>query len=153
MKKILLLTCLCIFTLNFSSCSNDDDAAKQGGSISFTINGEQHVFNDVTIHPSQSYERENEGYRSAFAGESEGNTSIRITFPVTDAAVNGNGLIEYMADNQIFFDNNQVTLTYTQNSNHKLKGTFSGTFTNGYFEDSPDYQERTITNGTFDITY
>lgn len=150
MKKILLLSCISILSL--TGCSNDD-APKQGGTISFTINGQQQVFNDVTIHPSQSYESENEGYRSAFAGESEGNTAIRITFPITDAAVNGNGTIEYIADNQNFYDDNGVNVVYTQNSNHKLKGTFSGTFTNGYFEDSPDYQERTITNGTFDITY
>lgn len=141
---LLIAASLCL-----AACSDDDTKNHPAGTVSFTINGEQKTLILRGIFESRVYVSGNEDYRSAFAANEEEHIYIRITFPIDkDHAPMGNGSIEYMEGGNEFYGVG-VTVNYTENSGHKLKGTFGGTFSNA--KEEPDEQTRTVTNGTFDI--
>ncbi len=147
MKKLFLF--FASASLCLTACSDDDKKDNQGGTVSFTINGEEKTLTLRGIFESRVYPTGNEDYRSAFAVNEEEHIAVRITFPINkDHAPQGDGSIEYIDNGNEFYALG-VTVNYTENSSHKLKGTFSGTFSNGM--NPPDEQTRTVSNGTFDI--
>jgi len=147
MKKLLLF--LTAASLCLTACSDDDKKDNQGGTVSFTINGEEKTLTLRGIFESRVYPWGNEDYRSAFAVNEEEHIAVRITFPINkDNAPQGDGSIEYI-DNTTEFYGWEVTVNYIEISSNKLKGTFSGTFYNGM--SPPDEQTRIVSNGTFDI--
>jgi len=145
MKKLFFFT---IAVLSIISCSGDDSKTLTKGIVTFTVDGKQLVFDDVNIFPSRNYQWGNENYRSIFS--TKGGDAIRITFPITAEAQNGGGDITFTEQGNDFFEMN-AHLEYTENTRHRISGTFSGTFTNG--QNGVDEQTRTITNGTFDVRY
>lgn len=151
MKKLLLFIGLVTASLCFNACSDDDKSTTPTGTVAFTINEEQKILSHVVgIFPSQEFQFGNEDYRSAFITNEEGNIAMRITFSIVDNPPFGEGLIQYMEGGNVFSEYD-VTTDYIENNGHKLEGTFSGTFTNGM--NGQDEQTRTITNGSFDISY
>ena len=145
MKKLCIIF---LAALSVISCSGDDNKTLTRGVVTFTVDGKQLVFDDVNIFPSRNFVSGNENYRSIYSVKD--NNTIRITFPVTTEAPNGGGEINYTEQGKDFFEMN-VHREYTENSKHRISGTFSGTFINNW--NVTEEETRTITNGTFDVRY
>lgn len=145
MKKLFFII---VAALSVVSCSGDDSKTLTRGIVTFTVDGKQLVFDDVNVYPSQNFQWGNEDYRSIFS--TKGGDAIRITFPITEEATNGGGDVNFTEQGNDFFELN-AHINYTENSKHRISGTFNGTFTNG--QNGIDEKKRTITNGTFDVRY
>jgi hypothetical protein len=155
MKKIFLFTCFSAIALSFSSCSDDDsssgnnDGGETGGTVSFKVDGVQKTYNTVTInHESQTLDGQTWEWYEITASQNGGSSEL-ISFEVEKGVTGADALysLDYVSDNTgyemswVDFSTNVTT-----NTNHKLKGSFSGTV-----DDFETGTEKVITDGTFNI--
>lgn len=149
MKRLITLTSLLLFIVVSISCSSDDDS-KTSGQVSFIVDGSEMVYKDIRIIPSQTFEFDNEYYRTALVVSDDNYSAIRITFPIDERGTYGY-YISYVEDNVDFLVTNNVEFEVTRHRGGKLEGTFSGTFAN--MDDPANTRTREIENGNFSIRY
>lgn len=146
MKKIFFFVVAC--AAMFTSCS-DDDSSSSGGSnapLSVKVNGTLKKFSNVEV--------ELEGQRVYVVAMSNNHSEI-LSFE-TDLGYTGDGhvfYLEYMKDNTIYWESNNTTTSNVEvNTEHRFKGTFSGTVES--YDDNGDVEETlTLTSGKFDLPY
>ena len=146
-----LLTLLIIAGTVLTSCSKDDDNPKPKSQVKATIEGVEITFNTVNV---ELYHYPQEGYTDVEVTASVNNDPTRLITFIVKRNVVGPHASWYFS----YFENatafpkveGEFSTVVNENTQTTLKGTFSGTVRS---VGNPVEENRTLANGTFDITY
>lgn len=129
MKTKILSIALVLFTLAFSSCSNDDDNATSTPTPTPTPNGFQWTENGGTTIKTAASATFTTGFKTLIASDASGNTVFEInldgTVPATYTVGSGNAIT--YAGVTPFFTVDSGNIVVTANASNKISGTFQGT--------------------------
>lgn len=149
MKKLFLF--LAASTLALTSCSSDDsDGAPQ--SFTVTVNGTAKTFNTIVVDE----EVEGEDVYLTVTALNPSNPNEFILFQTYEGDLGADAVYYFTySSGGVTYNNYSGTSNFnivlTQNSNNRMKGTFSGTLS-GY---NSNFEEISVTttNGAFDFGY
>lgn len=150
MKKIILL--LTVFSLGiFSACSSDDGGSEGSpapeDTISMKINGTQKSFTSVNVVPIVFVDYTDLDVTATIAGSPP--TTIEMSLEKDNMEAGSVYFFQY-SDGEIYYQPSETfSVVLTQNSENKLKGTFSGTLV----DSGNPINTIAVTEGTFDIKY
>lgn len=151
MKKIILF--LTILSLGvFSSCSSDDGNSGESPSptpqstVTTKINGVQKNFSTIQVVPVVYTDYTDLEVTATLTGSSPATLEMNLEKDSPDSSVY---FFQY-TENGIFYQPSEsFTVIITQNSDNKLKGSFSGTL----IDTGDPMNTIAVTEGTFDIKY
>ena len=151
MKKLFLF--LAATTLALTSCSSDDDGGSAAQSFKFTINGTEKTFSSIVVNEDV----EGDYTLLTITALNTNNPSENISFYVEKGDVGADVAwnFDYTAGG-VSYDNynegSNFNIVITQNSNNRLKGTFSGILS-GYDSNAEEMVTTQLTGGSFDFGY
>jgi len=151
MKKIILF--LTILSLGvFLSCSSDDGNSGESPSptpqstVTTKINGVQKNFSTIQVVPVVYTDYTDLEVTATLTGSSPATLEMNLEKDSPDSSVY---FFQY-TENGIFYQPSEsFTVIITQNSDNKLKGSFSGTL----IDTGDPMNTIAVTEGTFDIKY
>lgn len=154
MKKIILF--LTILSLGvFLSCSSDDGNSGESPSptpqstVTTKINGVQKNFSTIQVdpvyHPVEDYT--DLEVTATIAGSSP--TTFEMNLEKDNADPSSIYFLQYTENGVFYQPSESFTVIITQNSDNKLKGSFSGTL----IDTGDPMNTIAVTEGTFDIKY
>ena len=145
MKKIILFVALAILGIAFNACSSDDSGSSTnvGGSITVKIDNVSTTFDNINVTERDTTDNDVELRIIATNDSSES-----ITFFTYKQSLGSDKLdyFYYNSTEESFYGSSGFSSHVITNNDGKLIGTFSGTVTTGE-------EEKTLTDGTFNITY
>jgi len=150
MKKIILF--LAFLSLGiFLSCSSDDGNSGESpapqNTFTTKINGVQKNFSNVQVVPVVYTDYTDLDVTATIAGSPP--TTLEMSLEKDNAEAGSVYWFQY-SENGVFYQLTEAfSVIITQNSDNKLKGTFSGTLAD---PDDP-MNTITVTDGVFDIKY
>lgn len=145
MKNLFFFLALSVLTL--ASCSSDV-GGRRLQNFSFTVNGVQKTFKILEV---EQFEGNEEIYLKVKACDI-GNPSELIVFELLEGDL-GQGAVfsfKYTLNNITYFNNHNFTIDISQNSNNRLKGTFTGTLIQFM---NPENLQIFLSDGHFDFSY
>ena len=150
MKNIFLLLAITLLIVT-PSCSNDDDGNSNNSSnksISAKINGVEKKFKTIQVDPVVYPDYTDLVVTGTITGTSPSTIEMSLEKDNIDADVY---FFQY-SENGVYYQNlipASFSVTLTQNSDNRLKGTFSGTLVNS----TDPMNTIAVTEGVFDIKY
>lgn len=149
MKKIILFVALATLGIAFNACSSDDSesSSKVEGRITVKIDNVSTTFDNINIIAKDTTDNEVE-FRIIATKGNDLSESIRFTTYKEATGADRISYFYYNTNDKDFYvyNSNDFSTHIITNNDGKLIGTFSGTVTSGG-------EEKTLTDGTFNITY
>ncbi|RZJ67606.1 MAG: hypothetical protein EOO50_04825 [Flavobacterium sp.] len=148
MRKITFL--LFIAALPLVSCSSSDDKDQVGRHIKATIDGTAYTFNTLTVSTDEYTEGDFTYTDVTMTGSVNNDPAKTVSIVVMEGAT-GNDASWYFGhhhDGEEFLKDDSFSTIISENAGRRIKGTFSGNVVS-----NEDGEIKTITNGSFEVTY
>lgn len=148
MRKITLL--LFLAALPFSSCSSSDDNDQTGRHIKATIDGTAYTFNTITINTDEYTEGDFTYTDVTMTGSVNNDPTRTISIVVMEGATGDDAswYFGHHEEGEEFVKDDAFSTIVSENAARRIKGTFAGVVVS-----QEDGSTKTITNGSFEVTY